>query len=127
MSMPPMSMSAASRSTYHQASAVISVRLASTIAVSRPGMRLRRPREGAVVSAHNAALRHVEIHELRVRVRELEAERLLGLRPPAADLRERILEPVRHVDADAVLGACDRVLDRLSTSCGDTRDDEART
>src|SRR5688572_8091898 len=114
MSIPPMSMPAARRSTYHHAAATRNAMDAEMMSVSR------------FRSADDATLRHVEIGEAAPGVREIERDRGGRLRPAAADLGDRVLEPVGHVDTHAVLSAGDGVQDRLAAPLGDAGDGHAR-
>src|SRR5436305_12240156 len=64
--------------------------------------------------AYEAALAHVQIGEMRMRISELEADWAAGFAPAAAHLGDRELEPVRHGEAGGVLVSRDRVADRLA-------------
>src|SRR5580692_3624393 len=122
MSMPPIAMSPASQTRSAQANAVMTAIATMTTA------RSRRSTASSAVSLmsllYDAALAEIDVGELRVGIGELDRHRLRYGGPAAPHLGERIFESVRDIDADAILRAGDRILDRLAAALGDAAHDQ---
>ena len=58
------------------------------------------------MSAYDAALAEVDLGKLGIAVSKLKFDRPSRFSPTASDFRERVLEPVYHVDAHAMGCAC---------------------
>src|SRR5580692_3912806 len=116
MSMPPIAMSSASQARSAQANAVIMASATMTTT------RSRRKTASSAVSLmslfDDAALAQIDVGELRVGVGKFERHRVRNGVPAASHLGKRILKSVRDIDADAILCAGDRILDRFAATLG---------